>query len=302
MSNIKKVEYIELKDIKYLVDKYNDETKIRKLTLGKEEWPLHRCEDQIVGNLYVDSKFKEKDKKKYKNSNYYNYYFKRGSRTKSIVFESWVLKENRKSVADKYVDISKWESKEKNKPKPPKRIVVVLESPHIEEFSSDFNGPALGRTGENFDKFFAGCILNYMLDQDDIESDLYEIALVNAIQHRASLGVKPNYYRDLVCIYSWINGGRKDFRERLKGYSPDIIINLCTKGNHININDKGKITGSYLKRIWKKIYEKEEECKFRKFFKEEIDEYCKNHNVTRLKGTHPFSWFSPRNRSLKKVP
>ena len=77
----------------------------------------------------------------------------------------------------------------------------------------------------------------------DIESGLYAIKLVNAIQFQCSLGAdtEPSEkskgyeqcYRDNVFIEMWDDNNEvsESFVKRVKESRPDIIINCCTKGN-----------------------------------------------------------------------
>lgn len=69
------------------------------------------------------------------------------------------------------------------------RIVLLLESPHRYEFTSERKGlspkgPAYGKTGSNIRKFLKNII---PLDFGDIDS--HELILVNAVQFQCSLGL-----------------------------------------------------------------------------------------------------------------
>lgn len=129
-------------------------------------------------------------------------------------------------------------------------IALVLESPHISEFFKDSNctkkrtppRPAMGTTGLNIIEYFPETLLKYLLQRKiengaitktvrDIENGDYRLVLVNTIQYQCSLGEKPDEYRDDVFSECFNNPVFKnDFVERLKGYSPSIIINCCTGG------------------------------------------------------------------------
>lgn len=115
-----------------------------------------------------------------------------------------------------------------------RRLVIVLESPHIKEYGTKniIGYPALGSTGVNINKGIVE-IINKKLSSIMEADKYYDIILMNAIQYQASLGVDTNVFRDRVWINLWLkNNMRDDFIKRIKEYRPDIIINLCTKGNH----------------------------------------------------------------------
>ena len=123
-------------------------------------------------------------------------------------------------------------------------IVIVLESPHISEF--DYNGhraigPASGNTGNNIYKQFCESIVYYMtiekngkktysVKRGDIETNVYCVALVNAVQFQCSLGdLSDKQRRDRIFLAAF-KKEQKDFITRLARYDPTIIINACTKG------------------------------------------------------------------------
>lgn len=135
-----------------------------------------------------------------------------------------------------------------------KTIVIVLESPHTDEFLEEDGwksvGPACGSTGKNLKEWFPAVLLNYVpsfVDKEnnfkakynslkDIESGEYVIKLINAIQYQCSLGEGTKTYRDQVFRGVWEEESTKEcFRKRLQGADPYVIINCCTKGNG---NDK----------------------------------------------------------------
>jgi hypothetical protein len=128
-----------------------------------------------------------------------------------------------------------------------KTIVIILESPHQDEFlDDDFVGVAAGKTGENLFQWFPEVLLNYVpsvVDEKtakakyhsakDIESCIYAVKIVNAIQYQCSLGASTESYRDDVFSKLWDNKFVRDgFIKRVKNANPDIIINCCTKGNY----------------------------------------------------------------------
>lgn len=158
-----------------------------------------------------------------------------------------------------------------------KYIVIVLESPHIDEFKDECAlGPAYGKTGENINIYLPH-ILKIAHDKSvlKLEVGIYDVILVNAIQYQCSMGIKTKIYRDKVFQECWgQEETRTNFYERMKKISlakEVVIINCCTKGDN-------KV----------KNYELVER-ELRKF------------NSIVYRCAHPSSWMSPRNRNINVV-
>ena len=133
----------------------------------------------------------------------------------------------KKQTTDEYI----LNGKNKNK-----KIVVVLESPHTYEYDSQgkSKGPARGKTGNLFVKYFCELLSNVKLDQNCI----YDIILINSIRLQCSLGYNPEFFRDLVWLYYWKDKLiRENLIDRIKELEPDFIINLSTKGSHKHLNN-----------------------------------------------------------------
>lgn len=147
-------------------------------------------------------------------------------------------------------------------------IVIVLESPHVEEFLGEL-GPAKGATGEMIRQH-----LNTSLGLSDNEN--LGLILVNAIQHQCSLGSRTVVYRDRIFRAVWEQGGEKDFSNRIETlYLPgDVLVNCCTKGNDFEINGP-------IRNLVEEALRKSLPC------------------ATRLRRTHPSSWFDPKWRGRK---
>ncbi len=103
-------------------------------------------------------------------------------------------------------------------------LLVVLESPHIEEFRGE-PAPARGRTGRNIAKYL-GQVAPAGVGPDS------PVVLVNAIQLQCSLGFPTECFRDKVFTAVWNSGGRADFVDRLRRLSRprDLVLCCCTKG------------------------------------------------------------------------
>ncbi len=130
------------------------------------------------------------------------------------------------------------------RPIPPMRdhpaVLLILESPHIQEFRCVTNGkfeavgPAAGlrpgKTGYRIDRFLEKRYLS-RIERYRSGAPIY---LVNAIQYQCSLNAKltkdNKKRRDEVFIGAWKMGGREDFIARLASYyrDGDIVVNACT--------------------------------------------------------------------------
>lgn len=111
-----------------------------------------------------------------------------------------------------------------------KNIVIVLESPHKEEFmdATVIIAPALGRTGYNLQKNFEKIFTEGLEINPDEE---YSVILMNAIQYQCSNAESLKEYRDRtdrIWEYFWSKEGEDSFLRRIKSYKALIIINACT--------------------------------------------------------------------------
>lgn len=144
-------------------------------------------------------------------------------------------------------------------------VILVLESPHIEEFKDEL-GPAKGTTGRNIVSFI-GEVLGLI---DTLERPLI---LMNAVQYQCSLGQPTKKYRDKVFAATWQRGGKEDFSNRLRKIyrDGDTIICACTRG-----------------------YMSGRKRHLRQLVYAAIQEACPNATV--LLRTHPVAWHWPGNR------
>ena len=201
------------------------------------------------------------------------------------------------------------------------RIVIILESPHKDEYSKKITAPAMGTTGENINKYLLD-ILNKKIGNPQIDKKEYDVILMNAIQYQTSLGIDTEYFRDRVWLTLWNKGDlRKEFIKRLEGYNADIVFNFCTNGSHkkdlIYILDKKRnssnMTFQYIDSLNLNIKKKKDNnlyidekvvCKVTKkdntnvyllkeFVQTAIEESnLSSSNVKIFKGPHPSSWIS----------
>lgn len=121
----------------------------------------------------------------------------------------------------------------KKLPKESKKIFLILEGPHINEYKSDA-APAKGKTGQNIRNYLK-LVIYRNLDKFIVDTE-YKVVLINAIQYQCSLGVKKSPYRNEVFLRCWNKFGYHDFVTRLESNlnSGDIIINATTKGDKNN--------------------------------------------------------------------
>lgn len=108
-------------------------------------------------------------------------------------------------------------------------IVLVLESPHIDEYGTKqpyTPWPANGATGRHIRKR-AGLLVPP--DWNSFESQLH---LINAIPYQCSLGQATRLYRSKVFREAWASGAREYFQERLQQIycKGDLVVNACTVG------------------------------------------------------------------------
>ena len=141
--------------------------------------------------------------------------------------EFWFSKEERDNRKD-FLDIT-----DEDIP----TIVVVLESPHKDEFNNQNfpNGnPALGKTGKMLQEHFKAILRKNISELPNN----YRVILMNSIQFQCSLGEVPKKYRDYMWLSLWFgtnNLFKNDFIRRLNSYNPSYIFNFCTIGNHTKI-------------------------------------------------------------------
>lgn len=145
-----------------------------------------------------------------------------------------------------------------------KCVIMILESPHIDEFSNSL-GPAKGQTGRLIRE-------NLLLVNGLSEYNNHGLILMNAVQNQCSLGSSTDCYRDDVFTAAWQNGAKEDFIRRLNSiFQPgDIILNCCTKGN---------MKKNELRRL--------------------VQQSIPSDKGEVLRRTHPSSWYSERNRSYQ---
>lgn len=162
-------------------------------------------------------------------------------------------------------------------------LVIILESPHKQEFLGKglkvfrhkakeiFARPANGCTKRNFNTFINEVLKNISLPLD---ANKHPVIILNACCYQCSLGKQTKIYRDRLfkrlfeSTISKLN--KRTLIKRIKYIAPWQIINACTKGNN----------PQYILR-------------------EQIDNLLTNENIMFYKSYHPSSWRKPCNRQRR---
>ncbi|MDD5228866.1 MAG: hypothetical protein PHN45_03795 [Methylococcales bacterium] len=152
-----------------------------------------------------------------------------------------------------------------NRPNNIKCLILILESPHTEEFSSN-PCPAKGKTGQRIREHI-GKVIDLSKYKD------YGLIILNAIPYQCSLGLPTKCFRDEIFKTVWSAYGKKDFIKRLKHTykQGDVIVNCCTKGNSSHEELRKIVQAAIIKM---------------------------NLECVTIKRTHPSSWWSDKNRKF----
>lgn len=142
-------------------------------------------------------------------------------------------------------------------------IVLLLESPHIEEYTHNFVAiaPAQGITGDNIHNYL-GKVINHKSCKSKLDDRNYRLIIANPIQYQMSLGhilkSLDSKTRDIVWKNVWKDeklGLQKQFEDRISSYKPNLIINACTSKlkNYVKkaINANCEIVDIYHPVKWK---------------------------------------------------
>ena len=118
-----------------------------------------------------------------------------------------------------------------------KTIVVILESPHKDEYLRDVSqpiAPAQGATGSNLQGWLDCVLQGCPALCAELEEETTRVVIANPVQYQASLAsvIRSSAWRkvrDAVWRALWsCQSIKDDFEARLARYSPDFIINACT--------------------------------------------------------------------------
>lgn len=174
-------------------------------------------------------------------------------------FKTFDLEEKEKNTEEKYIENSKFKDKEiTEETTKDKNIVLILESPHKDEYTDKKPiAPAQGKTGENLKKFMEYALKKisekyqekYQEEYKKIGKKKYNLIICNPVQYQTSLAShlkdKAEYEKIKKEVWHAIwdyEDIQSDFKKRIKGYDPLLIIEACTGGK----DDKFK----FKKKIW----------------------------------------------------
>lgn len=247
------------------------------------------CPDQFVGVIHLNKK------------NEFEWY------------DCYVLLKDRTTHASKVNNPIKINNNNEN-------IIIILESPHIDEFNGPIIGPLLNKkTGKAFRKYFPELLTSALSNLPS--NNKYNVILMNSIQYQCSLGIDTKVFRDRVWLTLWFKKSiRNNFYYRLSSYNPKIIINLCTNGDHTldpnNIkNSKKNINKYYLStidinprsrfRLNKNLLSApSKKYKLKDFVQYLVNHYFnKNPSIMLFQGPHPASWgrIKKNHKYFKKI-
>jgi hypothetical protein len=114
-------------------------------------------------------------------------------------------------------------------------IVLLLESPHIDEYTSEFTplGPARDTTGLGIHQYLSSHVLPMLIHAGlQLQPEKrYNLCLVNPIPYQTSLGHVLGKLYDRLRNDIWCKlwpACRANFEDRLCEYRPEIVMNGCT--------------------------------------------------------------------------
>ena len=112
-------------------------------------------------------------------------------------------------------------------------IIILLESPHIDEFKKNLTAPALGETGNRLNSYLEDLLKNYLVAKSKAK-----LFLVNAIQYQCSLGFSTDCVRNFVFNQLFNEDTfKKDLKERIDKQNPKIIVIATTSFCRKKIKD-----------------------------------------------------------------
>lgn len=162
---------------------------------------------------------------------------------------------------------------------PEKTIVLLLESPHKDEYTEFFapKAPAQGSTGDNIGKEIAN-LLFLLLNKNEYKSygccklknERYKLILANPVQYQTSLSILYDEKIDKIIrnsvwksLWNYVNvKGKKviqeHFKNRIIKYKPCLIINSCTKDDKKNDTIYNFLVDLYAVRLMSKSHKLDE--------------------------------------------
>lgn len=167
----------------------------------------------------------------------------------NIICESENIIKNSLSDSEKSIKKSKFNDKKVDERQDVKTIVLLLESPHKDEYDNKNNpiAPAQGKTGRGIDCQIENVIREIIkFHKSALEKGIYRFIICNPIQYQTSMDmfIKQASEKDLLDLTKksrldlkkevwkaiWSKDKiKEDFKKRIELYKPNLIINACTK-------------------------------------------------------------------------
>lgn len=188
-------------------------------------------------------------------------------------------------------------------------IIIVLESPHVKEFNKNTRYPLVN--DKLFLKYFDDCLNGYIRKTNThlFKKERYDVILMNSIQYQCSLGFTTKKYRDIVFLTLW-EFLHFEFECRLKSLINSnkvaAVINFVTKGDHSKLSSSKLSTCKNISTSSvNNIFFKEIGSVFKNSFFNSLNDIVDdsilkviNNNIVHIRGNHPSSWHSKKNRNL----
>lgn len=121
-------------------------------------------------------------------------------------------------------------------------LVIILESPHKNEFLPNLIAPALGNTGINLNRYLHEIF--YDLLKNNNKS--YNVLLFNCVPYQCSLGGSDPNVKNKIFEYMYTKYWEDDLLKRLKKVKPSIVLVATTI---IELEDKNEVKFKLLDRI-----------------------------------------------------
>lgn len=150
-----------------------------------------------------------------------------------IIYKSGKLKEQFKKYLTQDISYKPLQLSKIQKP----IIMIILESPHTNEFNHNKPQPAAGKSGENIHNNLSTLLTKLQEKLLTHFQKTYEIAIINPVPYQTSMGIEPinTNVRDVIWVNFWNDASlalQQKFTDLLRSLpNQSIIINACTGGN-----------------------------------------------------------------------
>lgn len=193
-----------------------------------------------------------------------------------------------------------------------KKVVIILESPHKDEYLEKENPIcANGKTGENLKNQLVNLLNNL-----GVANQNTDIVILNAIPYQCSQGVSTEVLRDFVWLKCWYDFGYDNMLDLLKKISPDHIVNCCTKGCHFLFSSGNNVSKTYIEKVVgaqvfnaeknnQKLFDnssRKKEYSLREFVSQCLRNYAQsNVDVNLHSCSHPCTWYDFEQANFGKL-